>query len=116
MGDRIMIDLGALVVSAEAVAITIKRKTAGAYDAAGKWIPGAPVEEAATAEVHPATGRKLLDLPEGVREEAEYFLWSQSALALGDVVSYGGSDYRVILTQPRPEGGFTKAVLGKLKQ
>lgn len=116
MGDRIMIDLGTLAVSAEAVAITIKRKTAGAHNAAGKWVPGAPTEEAATAEVHPATGRKLLDLPEGVREEAEYLLWTQSALALGDVVVYGGADYRVVLTWPRPEGGFTKAALGKLKQ
>lgn len=111
-----MIDLGAIVIPAEAVAITIRQKTDGSYNATGDWVPGVPVDVPATAEVHPATGKKLLDLPEGIREEAEFFLWTQSALALDDVVVYGGANYRVTSVWYRPEGGFTKAVLGKLKQ
>lgn len=108
-----MFDLG-WAIDAEAVPIAIEQQT-GEYDADGKWTPSEWRLTSAMGTIQPASGRQLMDLPEGVRTEARFFLWTRSALAEGDIVGYGGSRYRVVYTWPRPEGGFTRAALGLTK-
>jgi hypothetical protein len=106
-----MIDLGP-TVEALAGPIQILRKSGGSYNAQGKWVGEQRAPEDATAVVQPATGSKLLDLPEGERFEAQFFMWTRSALTLDDMVVHDGSKYRILHAWPRPEGGFTRAVLG----
>jgi len=106
-----MIDL-ADAIEAEAVPIQILRKSGGSYDSKGLWVGEQRTPENATAVVQPATGSKLLDLPEGERFEAQFFLWTRSALTLDDVVIHDGKEHRILFVWPRPEGGFTRAVLG----
>lgn len=107
-------DLLELAIMAEAVPVT-HETTAGAYNAAGKWVKSAAVPVTIMATVQPASGRQLMDLPEGLRTEAKYFAWSGTALVVDDVVIYAGSRYRVIYTWPRPADSFTRAALGLTK-
>lgn len=108
-----MLDLG-FVIDAEAVPISIM-STGGGYDADGIWQPAAPVTTATRGTIQPANGRQLMDMPEGVRTEARYLLWTRSALAEGDTVLYGIMRYRVVFLWPRPEGSFYRAALGLMK-
>lgn len=118
-----IVDLGALAVDAEANAIITVRAKSGAYDTAGKWVAGAPVDTAGIkAVVQPASGRttasgrKLNDLPEGVRASAQHFLWTRFELALDNVVLYAGREWRVVFVWDRTaEAGYTRAAIGKLK-
>lgn len=101
------------VIEAEANAIvSIERKTGGAY-VSGKWVPADPaIQNDVPVVIQPTSGRELRDLPEGLRIEAKYSLWSLGSLALNDVIVYAGKRYRVIFLWERPEGSFTKAALG----
>lgn len=107
-------DLLDLAILAEAVPVT-HETVGGAYDAAGKWVKGTPATATILATVQPASGRQLMDLPEGLRTEARYFAWSGTALVVDDIVIYAGSRYRVIYTWPRPADSFTRAALGLTK-
>lgn len=111
-----MIDLGEYAVDPEAVSVMFRRKSGGAYNDDGDWVGEVLTDTVGLATVQPAMGRKLEDLPEGERNEAKYFLWTREALALDDVVIYGGEQLRVIFVWPRPDGGFTRAALGRLRQ
>lgn len=103
------------VIEPEAVTVQIERKTGGGYNDDGEWTGEVITPTDIQAVVQPATGAKLNDLPEGERASAEYFLWSNEALVLDDVIIYGGSRYRITSVWPRPEGGFYRAVLGKMR-
>ncbi|QIG73252.1 hypothetical protein EVC02_031 [Rhizobium phage RHph_N17] len=98
-------------IEAEAVPVDVLRQSAGAY-VHGEWVPGVETPETITATVQPVTGKELRDMEEGVRNEARFSLWTRSAIATDEFVIYGGSKYRVMTSIPRPEGGFTKAILG----
>lgn len=88
----------------------------GAYDdETGKWVPGVAVDSTIAATIQPATGRNLIDAPEGVRTDARFAAWSRVAIVENDEITYAGDRYRVIWVAPRPQDGFTKAALGKLK-
>jgi len=102
------------VIEAEANAtVSIERKTGGAYNSGGKWVPSAPtVQDGVAVVIQPTSGRELRDLPEGLRIEAKYSLWSQGPVALDDVIVYAGRRHRVIFLWERPEGTFTKSALG----
>ena len=108
-----MIDLLDLAIMAEAVPVTHEVQT-GSY-VAGKWVKGTPVTTAIMATVQPASGRQLMDMPEGIRTEAKYVAWTGTALVVDDIVIYAGSRYRVIYTWPRPADSFTRAALGLTK-
>lgn len=112
-----MIDLGELVIDEEANATVTVRTIAGAYNADGLWVPGAPADTPnVKAVVQPASGRKLNDLPEGVRASAQFFLWSRFDIALDNVVLYAGEEWRVVFVWPRQvEAGYTRVAIGKLK-
>lgn len=112
-----IVDLGALAVDAEANAVITVRAKSGAYNSAGKWIAGPAVDTTGVkAVVQPASGRKLNDLPEGVRASAQHFLWTRFELALDNVVLYAGREWRVVFVWDRTvEAGYTRAAIGKLK-
>lgn len=109
-----MIDLGETAVLEEANAVvTFERKSGGSYNDAGEWVGEVTASELVQVVVQPVTGQKLLDLPEGERADARYFLWTTEALAIDDVVHYAGARYRVTYVwDRRSDGGYLRAALG----
>lgn len=67
------------------------------------------------ATIQPVTGRALEDFPEGIRESAQWVMWTMSAVETGWFAKYRGELYRIDATWHRHETGHTKAVLGKLQ-
>jgi hypothetical protein len=106
-----MMDL-AFVIEEEGIQIPLHRKIGGQYNADGLWVNETTQDTTIVAVVQPAKGAQLLDLPEGERADARYFLWTPATLALDDVVNYGDANYRVSFVWPRPDGGFTRAAVG----
>lgn len=109
-----ILDLGP-IIDQEAVSVTLRSKSGGAWNDDGEWAGETTADTAILAVVQPATGQKLQDLPEGERNDAEFFLWTRSDLALDDLILYAGKTHRVIHRWPRPEGGFTRAAIGRLR-
>lgn len=101
------IDAEAILVQRSAVA-----DAGGSYDADGRWQDATAPSSDIYAAVQPATGRNLIDAPEGVRSEARFAIWSRAAIKENDRVTVSGETYRVIWTAPRPMDGFTKGALG----
>ena len=108
-----MIDVAA-AIDGEAVNVLLNREATGHYDGDGNWIPGAAASSAIRAAIQPASGRQLMDLPEGIRAEARWLAWSRSEIRLDDTIAHGGSNYRVMFVWPRAEGGFWRAAMGLL--
>lgn len=110
-----MMDLG-FVVDAEAVQVQLIAKAGGSYDqTTGKWTKVTDTPLPIMATIQPATGKALRDLPEGVRDEARFILWSRQNVNLDDVIVYKGRNWRVIFEWDRDEGVFTRAALGLMK-
>lgn len=110
-----MIDV-AMAIDAEAVTVSHKRVGAGSYSDGGKWTPGgAVVTTSIRAAVQPASGRQLMDVPEGIRNEAKFVAWSRSNLLVEDRIVVGTVEYKIIFVWPRPRDGFTRAALGQMK-
>jgi len=109
-----MIDLG-WAIDAEATGMRRRTFAGSSYNADGDFVAGALAETDIRATIQPIKGVELRDLEEGVRAEARYSLWTRSSLVLGDIVIYGGADYRVVFLWPRPQDGFVKAALGLKK-
>ncbi|CTQ67129.1 phage head completion protein [Roseibium alexandrii] len=106
-----MLDVS-LAVGALAKTVVLKTRDAGEYDQNGNWIAGAETSQNIQATVQPMRGRQLEDLPEGIRTEAKWLIWSRWDLAVDDHIETGGETYRVMYVWPREEGGFTRGVLG----
>ena len=112
-----MIDLGFVIEEEANATIEIWRKSGGGYNDAGRWV-GENVDKQTDvlAVVQPATGQKLLDLPEGDRNEARHFLWTTEALATDDIVLYRGKQHRVVFVWDRvSDGGYYRAAIGMTK-
>lgn len=109
-----MIDV-ALAIDGEAVNVSLKREAAGHYDGDGNWVPGSATTSTIRAAIQPASGRQLEDLPDGIRNEARWLVWSRSEIRLDDEITHGGSRYRVMHVWPRADGGFWRAAAGVLK-
>lgn len=109
-----MIDLG-FVIDGEAVSVTLIRNAAGHYDQDGNWNPGAATSSTIRAAIQPASGRQLEDLPDGLRAEARWLVWSRSEIRLDDEITHAGSRYRIMHVWPRADGGFWRAAAGLLK-
>lgn len=99
-------------IDEEAVEVTLSAAAAGSYDAGGNWVAGGPTSGPIQAAIQPASGRVLQDLPEGLRAEVTLVGWSRSQVALGNEITYSGSNYRVVHVWPRPADGFYKFALG----
>ena len=103
-----------LAIDRRAIPVQITRRAAGAYNADGEFIEGATATDTTRAVIQPASGRQLIDLPEGIRTEARWLLWSRSGLSLDDRITSQGLTYRIMFVWPRLDGGFTRAALGLL--
>lgn len=99
----------------DAVPMQVLRKQGAGSYVNGEWVAPTTLPEDIMATIQPVTGRDLKDLEEGLRRTARYALWTLSALATDEIVIYGGSNYRVMTSFVRPDGGYTKAVIGLLK-
>jgi len=109
-----MIDI-AVAIDGEAVSVSITRQGSGGYwNDDGEWVPGGPSTSTIKAAIQPANGNQLMDLPEGLRVEARWLLWSRSEVKLDDAITSGGVSYRVMYLWPRMEGGFYRAAMGRL--
>lgn len=102
----------AAAIDAEAVSVTLTTQAAGAYDAGGNWVPGGPSSSTIQAVIQPASGAALQDLPEGIRAEVLQIGWTRSAVALGDEITYSGTEYRVLHVRDWSQYGFNKVALG----
>ncbi|KQV28103.1 hypothetical protein ASC97_07070 [Rhizobium sp. Root1203] len=101
-------------IDRRAIGMSLTRRAADSYDQnTGKAIEGAPTTTPIKAVIQPATGNQLRDLPEGVRTEAQWLLWSRSEVVLDDTVTHKSIDYRVVYVWPRDEGAFYRAALGR---
>ena len=96
--------------------VTRKRAgSGGAYNNNGEWVPAADVTTSIKAVVQPLTGNKLMDVPEGVRVEEMWVIWSRSEVAMEDRIVTNGETYRVMHAWPRTsDGDFYRAALGKV--
>jgi len=102
-------------IDLHAIAVTLLTDMGGSYNADGEWIENNPASSIIDAVIQPSKGVQLMDLPEGLREQAQYFLWSRAPVEVDDRILTNGKTYRVLFAWPRPEGGFTRAALGLLK-
>ena len=108
-----MIDV-AVAIDGEAVNVTLTRAGPGGYNDDGEWVEGAPTTITIRAAIQPARGNQLMDVPEGMRTEARWLLWSRSEVKVDDTITAGGISYRVMHLWPRMEGGFYRAAIGRL--
>lgn len=117
----------AIAIDAEAVNVTHRTVAAagGAWNDVGDWVPAAPTNPTIKMAMQPAggqisgsrgtvNGNALLDLPEGVRQEARWLGWTRAAVVLNDEIQYVGKWYRVLFAWPRAQDGFTRVALGEL--
>lgn len=109
-----MIDV-ADAIDAEAEPVQRIRKAAGGYNLDGDAVPGSPSTVPIMAAVQPASGRQLMDLPEGLRTEAQFIIWSRSTIEENDRITYAAETWRVVFVWPRPNDGFFRAAMGKMK-
>lgn len=109
-----MIDV-AIAIDAEAVTVVHKTRAPDSYDTRGNAVFGAANDDVnIQASVQPVSGRVLQDLPEGVRFQVNYVMWTRTSVNEDDTIGYNGQDYRVLHIWPRPMDGFRKAALGRL--
>lgn len=108
--------LGAVAIAIDrlAVNVSLTRATTGGYNDDGEWVPGASTTSTIRAAIQPANGNQLMDVPEGMRTEARWLLWSRSEVKIDDTITSGGVSYRVMHLWPRMEGGFYRAAVGRL--
>lgn len=104
----------ALAIDGEARNVTLITRAAGAYNDDGEFVPGAATSATIRAAIFPATGNRLMDVPEGIRTEAGWLCWSRTAIKVNDEITDGAIVYRVLFDWNRsPEGGFYRAALGR---
>lgn len=94
--------------------VSVETRAADTYDGNGNRVPGAPIVVSISATVQPASGRQLMDMPEGIRDEARWLIWSAFAFETDHRVQLNGQTYKVLHVWRRQYGGFTRAALGLL--
>lgn len=106
----------AIAIDAEAIDVPLSRggTATGSYDEDGDLVAAAIVNSTIRGTVQPATGAQLMSMPEGVRIEAQFVIWTRTALLIDDRITYDGKTWRVVYLWPRPVDGFTRAAIGKL--
>lgn len=108
-----MIDV-AQAIDDETVDGVLKVRNVDTYDAGGNAVLGAVTSTQIRIVVQPVTGKMLMDLPEGVRDQVKYAIWTRSEISMDNEIVYDGETYRVMYLWPRPIDGFFKAGIGKL--
>lgn len=100
--------------------VSMRRHLPGDYNEVGRWTEPAPTVTTIRAAIFAVNPTQILDLPEGIREVAQYTIWtredlrgaSQETGTLADDIEWLGEWYSIIHMWPRREAGFTKALLG----
>ncbi|MCO5152581.1 MULTISPECIES: phage head completion protein [unclassified Shinella] len=105
----------ARAIDRRAVNVTLTTRPDGTYNDDGDVVDAAPEVNTIRAAIQPASGRQLMDLPEGIRTEARWLLWSRSEVEVDNLITAKGLSYRVMHVWPRDEGAFFRAALGQLK-
>lgn len=108
--------LGAVAIAIDrlSVPMSLTRTLAGGYNDDGEWVETNIDTVAIRGAIQPANGNQLMDVPEGMRTEARWLLWSRSEVKSDDTITSGGVSYRVMHLWPRMEGGFYRAAIGRL--
>jgi hypothetical protein len=109
-----MIGAVAIAIDRLAVSVSLSRESGGVYDDNGKWTPNPAIQTTILAVIQPASGSELMDVPEGIRSEARWLLWSRSEIKVDDKVTARGISYRAMYLWPRDEGGFYRAAIGRV--
>ena len=94
------------------VTVTHNISTAGSYDENGNWVEGTQISRPISATLQPISGRHLHDMPEGIRAEACWMIWTRHGLELDQQIEHDGKIYRVLHLCKREIGGYTRAALG----
>jgi hypothetical protein len=115
-----MLEPAAIAIDMLAKPATRLRPGAGAY-VNGLWVPATATNLAIRAVVLAMPPQDVMNLPEGIRTQAEWVIWSRTELSAGieagpspraaDEILYAGRTMRVIHVWDRIEGGFYKAAL-----
>lgn len=87
-----------------------------------EWIP--PEETTIQAFIAAPSPHDIQNLPEGIRTEARWTIWTRADLKatdetqglMGDEILWADAWWSVVHIWPRREGGFTKAVLGLIAE
>jgi hypothetical protein len=108
-------NIAGMAIDRRAIGMSRTRRAADSYDPnTGKAVLGASTTTAIKAVIQPASGNQLKDVPEGVRTEAQWLLWSRADVVIDDKITHKGIDYRVVYAWPRDEGAFYRAALGRV--
>lgn len=108
----------AIAIDAEAIDVVWRKQTTDYDPDTGRAIVTQGDFPVIRATIQPATGKQLMDLPEGVRVEAKFMFWSRTDVCLSDQIAVRRSTlvvdvYRVVYAWPRrPNDGFMRAALG----
>lgn len=102
----------AIAIDGEAINVTRRVVTNGYTNG---YATESVADTTISATVQPASGRQLMDVPEGVRAEASYLIWTRVAIALGDRFVFEGLEFKCVYVWPRPSDGFTRGALGQYK-
>lgn len=105
--------LSALALDSFAGAMTLTRRAPGSF-VNGLWVEGSASTIAIQGVALAITPRELMDLPEGIREDAAAVLYSRTEIRTEDETTWRGVSYRVTHVWDRVEGGFFKATLAKV--
>lgn len=106
-------NIAGLAIDRRAKPVTWASRAAGHYDTNGEAVAGTVATFTIAAVVQPV-GKDLRDVPEGLREEAKYTFWSRTFVKNNDEITWVRGTCRVIWTWERDEGGFCRALLGKV--
>lgn len=102
-----------LAIDRRAIPASRIRRAPGAYDADGRFVEGSTTSSSIRAVIQPASGDQMRDMPEGIRTEANWLLWSRADILVDDEITHAGIRYRVLHVWPRADGGFYRAALGR---
>jgi hypothetical protein len=128
-----VLEVSAVAIDPFAVSVMRRRfyptGEAGLYDESGRWNEISPEniparETAIKAFIVAINPHEVQNLPEGIRAAARWVMWTRAEIQapddtqglLGDEILWADEWQGVLATQPRREGGFTRAVLGPVRE
>jgi hypothetical protein len=121
------------------IMFNLVRKATGGYVSGGDYVRTDSDPVSIKAILQPVSGRQAMDLPEGIREEARYLVWSRSELLMEDVIDQPrsvsteanlqgllllnymgirwdrGQKLKLMVVWPRPEGASFRAAAGLIE-
>lgn len=116
-----MLGMSALAIDLLARPARRIRRSGGAYDADGRWVGGAESLTDVMAVIQPVDPDDLQALPEGERSEASKAVWTRTELRTAredaheaDIVEADGARWKILAVFDRAEGGWYKAIAGRL--